>query len=1147
MLGLTLIVAGSGLAQERLYVPQLSPSQIHEISFDGALFVREQLPDGNAGFAMPTTVEPWKVIPNDGFFAVATGAVRAGIAYVDPNGVVLPVPNTARAGTHFLTLDPSGDYAFLGDNVGGGMGISVVDLRLTLGGAPNPGFLREVPGSALNFGYQTLFNLALLGPPGTDTLYVLTHGGFGDGNDTRVQVVDIGSPGSPGLGTAFVVPLDIGWDPAASKARIVDVGGSPYLAISRVELQLVPILFDGSLDLANAVNLRFHHDVSDDIQRVRDLYVEDTVDGPRAILKVESCGADCSSGPQEVLVVDLAPPFVSGLGEDRVLFTLPLAGWGHETFGDGEQLELSQNGAYLYLLQGGHPATLIALDKAKLLASDPSAVMDDIQLDTVSGVSSAVSFAVADEFNPTAGGPSIAAATSGGEPLVENDQDRPLLVSGDTLGGAVHAFLGSRWLSSLTNVTATSLEATVPALVPTGQPRLGVIDSAGRVGTYPDLKVVAPAEFLPEAIGYTADGVADTVTILNSASAGQVSQHFPTAQGAAYDLVSDDGRLLYVTGFRDATMRVHCIVADEDGTHLGVPCTWNEQVRQIGVTGVAPVIIVPNAAGSRLFVNGIWPTVDIVDTTDLMGPNPIGSVWISSWDDFPFRGFTRGMAVAGDWLFVANDRQRFNTYDPGVQESQAFILAADIGDINAGVASEVPVENVISIHLSGLDGLVGRSDGLVVHPDGTKLYFYTSVETAIRVFSIDPDAADPATGLLTQIGTIELGENDVRHLAILDDPDSGRSVLYSSGRAGTIDVIDLAGTSGCPSPPCWVQRLPSGAQSNSIRVGPSKDYVFAAAAASNAVFVVDARDPDPSNHAILTVLGAGAGAGDLALTPGLATEIGSDVTVEPSEGVQVTFDEVTDGGSTTVTSSNTTDVALPADFSLEGSGSPVFWDVNTTATFVGLVTVCFDYDDTGMTLAQEEALRLLHEETCSAVLQAAGAAGCDGGTLGTDLLTDWTEFTCTADLVTDGECAAGQEGTQQARYITNLPVDTTNNVICGRVGSFSQFVALVAALRVEIELPASINLKSRRTVPVSVLSTDTFDAADIDPATARLAGAAPLDGGTLEDVDLDGDTDLVLRFAAQDLGLSPGTQEVRFTAKLYDGLPVAGSATVAGK
>ena len=77
----------------------------------------------------------------------------------------------------------------------------------------------------------------------------------------------------------------------------------------------------------------------------------------------------------------------------------------------------------------------------------------------------------------------------------------------------------------------------------------------------------------------------------------------------------------------------------------------------------------------------------------------------------------------------------------------------------------------------------------------------------------------------------------------------------------------------------------------------------------------------------------------------------------------------------------------------------------------------------------------------------------------------------------------------------------------------------------------NINLKSKGVVPVAVLTTDDFDAATIDPTTALFAGAAPKHWG-LEDVDHDGDDDVIFHFRTQELELDHDSTEATLTAQL---------------
>jgi len=91
--------------------------------------------------------------------------------------------------------------------------------------------------------------------------------------------------------------------------------------------------------------------------------------------------------------------------------------------------------------------------------------------------------------------------------------------------------------------------------------------------------------------------------------------------------------------------------------------------------------------------------------------------------------------------------------------------------------------------------------------------------------------------------------------------------------------------------------------------------------------------------------------------------------------------------------------------------------------------------------------------------------------------------------------------------------------------------------------PNSINLKSRGVVPVAVLTTDDFDATTVDPVTVMFAGASPL-RWAMEDVDDDGDEDLLFHFKTQELELNGDSTEATLTGSTYSGQSIQGTDTV---
>jgi hypothetical protein len=80
----------------------------------------------------------------------------------------------------------------------------------------------------------------------------------------------------------------------------------------------------------------------------------------------------------------------------------------------------------------------------------------------------------------------------------------------------------------------------------------------------------------------------------------------------------------------------------------------------------------------------------------------------------------------------------------------------------------------------------------------------------------------------------------------------------------------------------------------------------------------------------------------------------------------------------------------------------------------------------------------------------------------------------------------------------------------------------IILVTVEIDIkpgsyPNSINPKSRGVIPVAILTTEDFDAKEVDPSTVALEGVLAKERGksgkygSLEDVDADGDLDLVVQ------------------------------------
>jgi len=92
--------------------------------------------------------------------------------------------------------------------------------------------------------------------------------------------------------------------------------------------------------------------------------------------------------------------------------------------------------------------------------------------------------------------------------------------------------------------------------------------------------------------------------------------------------------------------------------------------------------------------------------------------------------------------------------------------------------------------------------------------------------------------------------------------------------------------------------------------------------------------------------------------------------------------------------------------------------------------------------------------------------------------------------------------------------------------------------------PNRINLESKGTVPVAVLTTAEFDASWVDPSTVWFAGASPT-RWTMKDVDGDGHKDMLFQFLAQELvELDKDSTEATLTGTTTNGIGIQGTDEV---
>ncbi len=180
-----------------------------------------------------------------------------------------------------------------------------------------------------------------------------------------------------------------------------------------------------------------------------------------------------------------------------------------------------------------------------------------------------------------------------------------------------------------------------------------------------------------------------------------------------------------------------------------------------------------------------------------------------------------------------------------------------------------------------------------------------------------------------------------------------------------------------------------------------------------------------------------------------------------------------------------------------------------------------------------------------------------------DGLLDGASLSWSSDL--DGAIGNGEELTVNASALTE-GIHTVALTVTDADGLSSSDVVTIQVFRVappppppvidvDIEVkpgsdPAPVNTGSKGVTPVAILTSEDFDATTADPDTLCFGDAAnPQDNGDCseahgrghrEDVDGDGDTDLMLHFETQETGIEPGDTEACLTGQTFDGDDIAG-------
>jgi len=155
-----------------------------------------------------------------------------------------------------------------------------------------------------------------------------------------------------------------------------------------------------------------------------------------------------------------------------------------------------------------------------------------------------------------------------------------------------------------------------------------------------------------------------------------------------------------------------------------------------------------------------------------------------------------------------------------------------------------------------------------------------------------------------------------------------------------------------------------------------------------------------------------------------------------------------------------------------------------------------------------------------------------------------------ADLARDASGNVFVAGlTSSSDYPTTAGAyDTTFSASDLFVSKISGDLASVIIVSIDIKpgsFPNAINPQSRGKIPVAILTTSSFDAGTVDSGTVTFGpDDAPATHSAMEDVDGDGDLDLLLQFNTQETGIACGQTSAILHGQTLAGVPIEGSDSI---
>lgn len=430
--------------------------------------------------------------------------------------------------------------------------------------------------------------------------------------------------------------------------------------------------------------------------------------------------------------------------------------------------------------------------------------------------------------------------------------------------------------------------------------------------------IVSPANYMPISQVVSANSGEATLGILNAPGGNSLVPTVPTPLGV-YDLAfTSDGAYVYGVNLREYLTALNL----QTGTVQQVKVSNDTNGAMFGIAAAGD----PAAGTSRMYVSAITSSGDI--QLLIVDANP-SSETFNTVIQTQYAGlsnvgafiFTNAVTQDGHYVFtpsVSYDETgthgQLVVFDTVAQS--ATVVSTDAWNIIGGTVRMQLVSGDTYLLMEGNDGSL---KGLNVTTPTSPSLAFTIPAIAADESQTEFDSFEVQGSRLYSVDSIR-GEVNAYSFDPIENSFNPIGMYTFSGIPGLSDIdVSQDGTT------LYV------AMQNTDSVG-----VLSAAAVANS-----------SPNALITSIRTGLGAYLARVRPPTPTGSGTNVIVQPIPNVTITFSNVSEGGTTSVSVVNSTNVTVPQGFQL--FNPPVFYQVTTTASYTLPVTVCFGFDPKQLT------------------------------------------------------------------------------------------------------------------------------------------------------------------------------------------------------